>query len=242
MPELKKNTILIVDDDENLRKTLVFDFMSRGFNTLEAANGTTAFEIAKTHKVDLVLSDVRMPGGGGIELLNRLKSVDPNFPVVILVTGFADIDPEEAYDKGADAVFAKPFERKKLVEAVHNALLARRKPSGSRAHERVDVDLDVNVEFPELNLSMVGKVRNLGHGGLFVTLTDQFPQIKTRASFSIPLQGGVKKPIESGGQVRWIRMQNTTEFPSGCGIEFDPLSGPAQDNITALIAAYSPKT
>ena len=127
MTDLKDITLLIVDDEESLRDAMVYDFKRRGFNVLDASNGTQAFEIVKKTKVDIVLTDVRMPGGDGVELLDHIKAYNPELPVVMFITGFADITLEEAYDKGVDAVFAKPFDRKALLTAVMNAIERSRK-------------------------------------------------------------------------------------------------------------------
>ena len=120
--ENSKFNILVVDDEAILRSAIVFDFKRKGFNVLDAENGAQAFEIVKANKIDLVLTDVRMPGGDGIELLDKIKALNASLPVVMFITGFADISLEEAYDKGVDAVFAKPFDRKALLAAVLKAL------------------------------------------------------------------------------------------------------------------------
>jgi CheY-like chemotaxis protein len=120
--DYKKYSILIVDDDELLRKTIVFDFKRRGFNILEAGNGTEAIGIVKSTRIDLVISDIRMPGGDGITLLEEIRAYDPRIPSVILITGFADITERECIEKGATQVVSKPFDRKALLSAVLAAL------------------------------------------------------------------------------------------------------------------------
>ena len=83
MVEPKNTTILVVDDETGLRKALLFDFKRKGFNVLDAENGAVALEIIEKQKIDLVLTDVRMPRGGGIELLEKLKSRSPDSPAVV---------------------------------------------------------------------------------------------------------------------------------------------------------------
>jgi CheY-like chemotaxis protein len=112
-------TILVVDDEEHLRESILFDFSRKGFNVLSAENGRKAFDLIALNKVDLVISDIRMPGGDGIELLERIRANHPTLPQVIILTGFADVKETDVYAKGAQKVLPKPFERKELIAAVY---------------------------------------------------------------------------------------------------------------------------
>lgn len=116
---------MIVEDEDLLREATSILFRRKGFKVLEALNGTLALELVLKHKVDVVLSDVRMPGGDGIQLLDAIRSLHPALPIVILVTGYADIPFEAAYRKGADAVFSKPYDRETLMAAIFDALGAK---------------------------------------------------------------------------------------------------------------------
>lgn len=114
--------ILVVDDDVVLRDTIVFDFKRKGFKVFAAENGTNAFDIVKSQNIDLVLSDIRMPNGDGIELLEKTRVRDPKIPIIILITGFSDANESELIQKGALQVIHKPFDRKKLMDSVILAL------------------------------------------------------------------------------------------------------------------------
>lgn len=119
MPEPKKDiTILIVDDDPDMRRLITFDFKKRGFKILEASGGNEAFALMKTHKVDLILTDIRMPEGDGIELLEKMHSLKSPLPPVILVSAYSELPKKEALDRGAIAVFSKPYDRKELMNKV----------------------------------------------------------------------------------------------------------------------------
>jgi CheY-like chemotaxis protein len=100
-----------MDDDDLLRNTV-----------LSAENGVKAFELVKTNKLNLVVSDMRMPGGDGMRLLEQIRAYDPTIPNVIFVTGFADVTAEECIAKGAFKVISKPYDRKDLFNAVFAAL------------------------------------------------------------------------------------------------------------------------
>lgn len=122
MKEPKDITILIVDDEPALRNAMALDFKRKGFRVLTACNGREGLEMVKAQQVEIVLSDVRMPEGDGVELLRNIKAYSAKIPVVMLITGFADLTLKEAYDQGADAVFPKPFDRKALLEAIMEAV------------------------------------------------------------------------------------------------------------------------
>lgn len=118
----KQYNILIVDDDEALREAMAFDFKREGFNVSLAENGKIAFEIVKSNKIHLVISDVRMPGGDGLSLLAEIRNYDPSIPMVIFVTGFANTTEAECLEKGAKKVIAKPFQRRHLIDSALDAL------------------------------------------------------------------------------------------------------------------------
>jgi CheY-like chemotaxis protein len=116
-------TLLIVDDEEILRDTIAFDFERKGFKVIAAGDGVAAFELYRQNKVDLIISDLRMPKGDGIGLLESVRKLPGGHGTpVIFITGFADSSDEERLQKGAFQVLAKPFDRKQLMSAALEAL------------------------------------------------------------------------------------------------------------------------
>jgi len=113
-------TILVVDDDDGVRQIAVMILKLKGHETLAASNGLEALMVYSSyrHDVDLVLTDVDMPGMNGIELANRVRDRDPS-KKVLLMSGRA-----VAGIKGADAypMLAKPFLPDQLVGAVDGIL------------------------------------------------------------------------------------------------------------------------
>lgn len=120
---IKKPVILIVDDDEDLRETIAMEFELFGFDVRQAENGKIAFEKVENSKdVNLIISDIRMPGGNGIELLKRVQN--SGLPIkVILISGFMEVNSKLADEtKGAYSILSKPFARKDLLSKVSLAL------------------------------------------------------------------------------------------------------------------------
>lgn len=114
--ELSHKKILIVDDEVDLREIVASELEFAGATIFQAENVSHAQEILNHQKVDLIVSDIRMPGGTGIDLLKFIKSKDVESPPIILITGFADITLEDAYHLGAEALINKPFKLEELIK------------------------------------------------------------------------------------------------------------------------------
>lgn len=102
--------ILIVDDQFGIRILLNEVLQKEGYKTFQAANGVQALEIVKKDPPDLVLLDMKIPGMDGIEILKRMKVIEPDIRVIIM-TAYGELDMiQEAMDLGALTHFAKPFD------------------------------------------------------------------------------------------------------------------------------------
>jgi two-component system, response regulator, stage 0 sporulation protein F len=110
--------ILIVDDQFGIRILLNEVFQKEGYKTFQAANGVQALDIVKKHDPDLVLLDMKIPGMDGIEILKRMKVLDPDIRVIIM-TAYGELDMiQEAKNLGALTHFAKPFDIDDIRAAV----------------------------------------------------------------------------------------------------------------------------
>ena len=120
----QRTHLLVVDDEVELRETLAEELEENGYMVTQAAGGEQALNIllAVEQKVDLVISDVQMPGGDGVGLLKAIRAKNPNLPMVIMMTGFANLSPQEAQSLGAYSMVGKPFELKIMLESIQEAL------------------------------------------------------------------------------------------------------------------------
>ena len=113
-----------------------------GSVVLTAENGVEALEILKTNRIDMIISDVRMPRMDGIELAKRVKAMGRYFPNIIFISGFADIDERECCDLGIEFKLAKPIRRESLMSTVQTCLTDReelwREPPGVIAEKTLD--------------------------------------------------------------------------------------------------------
>lgn len=114
-------TILVVDDELSMREFLKILLEKEGYHILSAANGKDALSIAADKQIDLVISDIRMPGMNGLDLLAALKEKYQGLPV-ILITAFAS--PEDAVTamkSGAFDYITKPFNVDEIKEVITSA-------------------------------------------------------------------------------------------------------------------------
>jgi CheY-like chemotaxis protein len=117
--------ILIVDDEEVLRETLAEIFLDSGAIVVTARNGYDAFEIVKKQVFDVVVSDIRMPGGNGIEFVENINRYITKKPEIFLCTGFSDLTDQQAAQLGVTEVFAKPFNSRDLIASIAQSMSTR---------------------------------------------------------------------------------------------------------------------
>ncbi len=122
---LEKQASLLIVDDEELIRDLCGKALKQ-YHILKASSCTEALWLYKNERPDLILSDVMMPGGTGIDLLRRVKEVDPH-AVVIIMTGFSDKEIVlNALKEGADDFISKPLNLLQLRTAIEKALVKKR--------------------------------------------------------------------------------------------------------------------
>lgn len=106
--------LLVVEDDPRLREAIVDTLMLKGHEVFEAPNGIEAMAIVRSHSLDLILSDINMPGMDGLELLENVKDAHPWLPMV-LMTAYGDVGQAvKAMQRGANDYLMKPFELPEL--------------------------------------------------------------------------------------------------------------------------------
>ena len=121
--EMKKNgiKILVVDDDEIVREVIISLLSSEGYAVRSAKDGLDAIEILNKENINLVITDLRMPGADGIEVLKEAIKMDPDRAVIIL-TAYGTLDTAlKAIREGAYDYMTKPFKMEEMIIRVNNA-------------------------------------------------------------------------------------------------------------------------
>lgn len=112
--------MLVVDDDEVFRNRLCRAFSERDWAADAVSNGDDALKYARDRSPDLVLVDLRMPGMGGLDLVQELRAVDSSMKIVML-TGYGSIPTAvSAMKRGADSYLSKPIDVDQILTAYEN--------------------------------------------------------------------------------------------------------------------------
>ncbi len=118
----RANRVLIVEDDPNLRRILSYHLERQEHVVVQASDGRSALECLSAEPFNLVVTDVRMAGMDGIELLKAIREKDPDLPVVVMTAYGTIQDAVEAMRLGAADYLTKPVERETLLLTVQKAL------------------------------------------------------------------------------------------------------------------------
>jgi len=118
--------ILVIEDDDAIRRGIVDVLKSEGYTALEADNGKDGLEMAIGADCDLILLDLVLPGRGGLDILEEVRTVRQTLPVIILTARGEENDRVRGLQLGADDYVVKPFSVKELLARIDAVL--RRSP------------------------------------------------------------------------------------------------------------------
>lgn len=180
------HTILICDDEKNIRDGLSLAFQDEGFATLEAASGEEAWTLIGKQDVDVLITDLKMEGMGGEELLKRVHAAYPALPVIIL-TGHGTIETAVvAMRDGAVDFFTKPVDLDRLILVVKKSL---------KNNELLEDRNRLRNELDELKTkSKYGKI--IGKSQKMVHLMDTISQVApSKATVLVTGESGVGKEL-----------------------------------------------
>lgn len=181
-----KRSILIVDDEKNIRSGLAMAMELEGYDTLTAEDGSVAWALMGKKNVDLVITDLRMPNLSGEQLLQKISAAYPRLPVIIL-TGHGTIETAvDAMRRGAIDFFTKPVELDRLSLVVKKALSTT---DLYAEHERLKAEV-ATLKVRNRYDRIVGKSQKM------VDLMETVAQVApTRASVLITGESGVGKEL-----------------------------------------------
>jgi DNA-binding response OmpR family regulator len=123
---MARQRILVVEDDPAIRRGIVDALHFEGYETFEAADGPTGLDRAIGVDCDLVLLDLVLPGGDGLDILREVRLTRPTLPVIVLTARGEEADRVEGLRRGADDYVVKPFSVRELLARVEAVL--RRSP------------------------------------------------------------------------------------------------------------------
>lgn len=157
---MNDNTILIIDDEIQIRRLLEISLTSNGYRTIFASDGKEGLIAAATHHPSLIILDLGLPDIDGLELLERLREWFTR-PVIVLSVRSTEDDIINALDKGANDYLTKPFRS--------GELLARVRTSIRLNTEKIDSPV---LEFGSLNIDLINHVVRKNHELVKLTATE----------------------------------------------------------------------
>ncbi len=159
---MDKETILIVDDEKEIRDLIEIYLKNEGYNTLKASDGFEALSILKSREVQLIILDVMMPNMDGIRACMKIRE-ERNTPIIMLSAKSEDMDKIMGLTTGADDYITKPFNPLELIARVKSQLRRYIKlNNNSAAFGRAVLELDdlvINTETHEVSIE--GKMAKL---------------------------------------------------------------------------------
>ena len=145
--------ILVIDDDNSIRQTLINLLTRLNYKVLSASDGRMGVEIAKQEQPDLIISDIRMPQLSGLEVLEEVKNLDSQIRV-ILITAHDDMATTiQAMQKGAYDFIEKPIEMERLKVSIKRAL------ENKKLSEKIETIVSENVTSYRIENTIIGKAR-----------------------------------------------------------------------------------
>ena len=145
-------TILVVDDEPQIRRVMRSTLSTHGYLITEAKTGEEGVESARKERPDLVLLDINMPGMGGLEACKEIRRLS-DAPIIMLTVRNAERDKVMALDAGADDYVVKPFGIEELLARIRSAL--RRYAPGDAVPPFVSKD--VNIDFESRQVTVRGR-------------------------------------------------------------------------------------
>lgn len=180
---LNKENILIVDDDYDLLEVLQRNLSAMNYHSYKAQSVTDAIDILLNSKIDLLITDLQMPGINGMELVKYVAEHKPGIPVLV-ITGYPSVDGAvDAMQSGAVDYLVKPFTKDELKKAIHKSLLKR--PASRQPPQKTNAS-----QAPVMYAGMIGNSEQ------FKQLTEIIERVKNnRATVLIQGESGTGKEL-----------------------------------------------
>jgi CheY-like chemotaxis protein len=163
---LKEASVLLVEDEPLLRETMGVWLNHKAGRGLTAEHGAEALKLLADNKINLIISDVRMPVMDGIALVRHLNQAGSHRPGVIFLSGFSDLSLREVYHLGVEGVLEKPIDREELLGLMQRSVAEAdelwRQPPGARPRMRL------KARFPSLGAAQEEKGIAFGRRGFCI--------------------------------------------------------------------------
>lgn len=189
---MSKETILIVDDEEDILELIKYNLKNEGYQILTAQTGEAAIKIARQSQLDLLILDLMLPGIDGLEVTRYLKNnaATQDLPIVMLTAKGEESDVVTGLELGANDYISKPFSPKVLIARIRAILRRRRKQSeGSDNQIRQEGDMMIDTARHKVTIEGVPLDLTLSEFGLLAFLADKKGWVFTRGQIVDAIRG-----------------------------------------------------
>jgi CheY-like chemotaxis protein len=226
-------SILVVDDELELLEIFSAWLGRSGFRVFTAPNGAEALKVLQARKVDVLLSDIRMPIMDGVALVRNLNRMETPPPRIIFVTGYGNFSRREIFGLGVEALLDKPLSRPILLDALDRCLMDSAEkwltPSPQPIAQRILLELE------GLKEASAACAFTLGRGGCCVAcdlpLKEESP---VNLSVRFAREG---LALEAQGTVVWVDAEQKK-----AGVAFDFLQPQCRPWVLARIDSEDPRS
>lgn len=226
--------VLVAEDEKDLREILASRFRVFGFQTLEATGGDEAYKMFESHPdISTVVTDIRMPNGTGIELLNKLKSLNSAYPKVFIASSNTDHSKQELFELGAEGILEKPYDTKTLIDMVRKSLLTNKERWQMPPNFSVDIKLEES--FSSYEEACSKNLLKLGRGGLCLQTSKPLPPVES--FFHLKIQA---HPLEINAVVKLKWVSPVSGNNKKIGVEFFHIGGANATGVYEWIETHAP--
>jgi len=138
-------TVLLVEDDDNLRRALALTLRARGYQITDVSSGLAAVDEVARHRFDVIVLDLGLPDIDGVEVIGRVRE-DRGIPIIVLSARRDELDKVRALDAGADDYMTKPFGVDELLARVRAAVRRSGRGTEQRTVRTADLTVDLGMK------------------------------------------------------------------------------------------------
>lgn len=226
-------SILVVDDELELLEIFSAWLGRYGFRVFTAPNGAEALKVLRTQKMDVLLSDIRMPVMDGVTLVRTLNQMETPPPKIIFVTGYGNISRREIFAMGVEALLDKPLSRPILLDTLDRCLMDSAEkwsmPSPQPVAQRIVLELE------GLEEATASSAFTLGRGGCCLACDLPLKEgLPVDLSVRFAREG---LTLEAQGMVVWVDAEH-----GQAGVAFDFLHPECRPWVLARINSENPRS
>jgi FixJ family two-component response regulator len=238
---VRKPHVLVIDDEVDICELISEELTRRGMKVYCFSNPSEALRSLPSIKLDVIISDIRMPGMNGLELLKEIRKTHHYFPSILFVSGFSkNAALDQIMDMGAIALLEKPIDMNRLFNLIMEQFIDDMKERSRYMRLERHIPTVINEKFH------MG-IGTIGFGGVFIPKTDPLHlgvtgspnsagsiyenlDVGSLVSFQFQL-GQDEGTISAVGEVAWKRSLSKDGLPPGMGVKFVQISDHDRDKI-----------